>query len=141
MDVTFALLCDAANTTADGRLNILGQLDLIGSKSFPAVVPILHLVIRLSASPAEAGTDRDASIRILDEDGEIVGEAKGRIWVPQPSSPGRPSQLHLIQPFVNVSFERPGRHAFHILVGGDEKAVVPLDVVQSLADSEAEHAD
>ena len=141
MDVTLALLCDAANTTADGRLNILGQLDLISSRSFPAVVPILNLVIRLSASPAETGTDRDASIRILDEDGEILEEMTGQIWIPQSSSPGRPSQLHLIQPFVNVSFERPGRHAFHILIGGDEKASVPLDVVQSLADAEAEHAD
>ena len=128
MEVNLALLCDAANTTADGKLNILGTFDTIHAGSFPVVHPMMHLVLRFSASPAEAGESRDLTIRVLDPDGKNLGDIEGQLVVPSPAQPGRRVGLELRLSLANTVYPAPGDYAFHVLVGQDEKAVVPLSV-------------
>ena len=130
MEVTLALLCDAANTTAEGKLNILGTFDHISASEFPAVHPAMALVLRLSASPAEVGSSRELSIRVLDADGGQLGEITGQVNIGESLTPGAGSQCQLIFNLPNTSFPLPGRYAFHVLVSGDDKAQVPLEVVQ-----------
>ena len=52
MDVTLALLADAANVSQDGKLNILGIFNGLGAAAFPATHPSMHLVLRFEASRA-----------------------------------------------------------------------------------------
>lgn len=128
MEVTLALLCDAANTTAEGKLNILGTFDRISAREFPMVHPAMSLVLRLSASPAEVGKSRDLAIRILDADGGQLGEIAGQIDIGESLTPGSTSQFQLIFNLPNISFPSPGRYAFHILVSDDAKQQVSLEV-------------
>ena len=133
MEVTLALLCDAANTTADGKLNILGTFDRITAGEFPAVHPAMSLVLRLTASPAEVGATRELAIRVLSADGETLGEIRGQVEIGAPPGPGADVQLQWIFSLPNVRFPTPGPYAFHVLVGGDEKARVPLELILGVA--------
>lgn len=133
MDVTLALLCDAANVSDEGKLNILGTFDTITAASFPTVHPMMHLVLRLGASPAEAGDQREVTIRVLDPDGKVLGELQGQVDVPVPVHPGQRVAIQLIMGLSNTAFPAPGDYGFHILVGQDEKAVVPLSVEHTQA--------
>ena len=136
MDVTLALLCDAANTTAEGKLNILGTFDRIGARSFPVSHPAMSLVLRLSATPAEAGDSRELEIRVVGPDGENVGQITGQIDIVASGTPGADSQYQLIFNLPNITFPSAGPYAFHVLVGRDDKAKVSLELVSIDDDSE-----
>ncbi len=62
-------------------------------------------------------------------DGQQAGEITGQLEVGSSDSPGADSQHQLIFGLPNISFQGAGRYAFHVLVGGDDKARVPLEVV------------
>lgn len=130
MEVTLALLCDAANTTSEGKLNILGTFDSIGANVFPVVHPTMSLVLRLTASPAEVGMSRELAIRVLNADGGQLGEITGQLDIGESAVPGSPSHFQLIFNLPNLSFPSPGKYAFHILLGGDDKTHVPLEIVE-----------
>ena len=136
MEVDFALLCDGANVSSEGKLNILGTFDRINASTFPTVHPMMQLVLRLSASVAEAGMSRELVVHALNEDGERIGGMQGTVEVPERTKPGRRVGIQLLLPLRNTLFPKPGEHAFHILIGQDEKAVVPLSVVQSSSTEE-----
>ena len=128
MDVTLALLCDAANVGADGKLNVLGQFDTISATAFPTLHPMMHLVLRFSATPAEAGQGRTLTIRLVNADGNTIGEVSGPLEVPNAEGSGRLPALQLITPFPGVTFPGPGSYAFHILIDQDDKRSVPIEI-------------
>ncbi len=128
VEVQFGLLCDAANVSAEGKLNILGEFNTITTGEFPVVHPMMHLVLELTASPAEVSEERHITVRVLNTDGNVLGEMQGQIVVPAPSRPGRRVGIQLILSLPNTVYPAPGDYAFHVLVGQDEKAVVPLSV-------------
>ena len=70
MNVNLAVLCDAANVSREGKLNILGEFDSIHVATFPLVYPTMVLVVRLEAHPTEAG-EHSLKLHLVDEDGEI----------------------------------------------------------------------
>lgn len=129
MDVTLVLLCDSANVTAEGKLNILGQFDTITAAAFPVVHPLMHLVLRMNATPAEAGENRNLTIRLVDADGHTIGEVSGPLMVPQLPGDGTTPALQTIIPFPNVTFPKPGSYAFHVLIDRDDKSSVRLSLV------------
>lgn len=129
MDVTLALLCDSANITAEGKLNVLGQFDIIAAVAFPVVHPLMHLVLRMNATPAEAGENRNLTIRLVDADGNTIGEVSGPLVVPQLPGGGATPALQTIIPFPNVTFPEPGSYAFHIMIDRDDKSSVRLSLV------------
>lgn len=128
MDVTLALLCDSANVSTDGKLNVLGQFDTISAQAFPIVHPMMHLVLRFSATPAEAGQDRTLSIRLVNADGNVLGEISGPLSVPESLVPGRSPVLQMIVPFQAVTFPEAGSYALHIIVDQDDKRSVALSL-------------
>ncbi len=129
MECTLALVADAANREEKGKLNVLGVFDQITADKFPYAIPQFFIVVRFSASPAEFGLKKEFQIVLLDPDGKPMARIGGKGAVPTPDSGGRAS-LELILGMANVPFQRAGRHAISILVGGEEKGSIPLDVVQ-----------
>lgn len=129
MECTLALLADAANREEGGKLNVLGVFDQIYSDKFPYLVPQFFIVVRLTAGPAEFGLKKEFQIVLLSPDGQPIGKLGGKGTVPTPDSGGR-ANLELILRMVNVPFEKPGRYGIAVLVGGEEKYSIPLDVVQ-----------
>jgi len=129
MECSLALAADAANTESGGKLNVLGVFDVIRADKFPYVIPQFYVVVRFTAGPAEFGLKKQFELVILNPDGQpIGGRIQGKASVPHPTD-GNRSNMVLILRMVNVPFEKAGGYAISILVGGEEKASIPLEVV------------
>jgi hypothetical protein len=128
MEIDFALLADAANVSREGKLNILGAFDRIFGGTFPLTWPRMVLVTRFIASAAEYGAEKTLEIVTLDADGKRLGAANGKMKVPQGRS-GRTLKLNHVLP-MTLTFPAPGQYSIEILVNGEPKATVPLEVAQ-----------
>ncbi len=127
MDVDFALLADAANVSREGKLNILGAFDRIHGSKFPLTWPRMVLVTRFVASAAEYGAEKQIELVTLDADGKRLGTASGKMTLPK-GRPGRQMKINHILP-MTLTFPHPGVYSIEILVNGEPKATVPLEVV------------
>ncbi len=128
MDVAFALLADAANISREGKLNILGAFDRIYGSKFPLTWPRMVLVTRFEASAAEYGSEKSLEIVTLDADGKRLGSASGKMKIGTGQS-GRQIKINHVLP-MGMTFPAPGQYSIEILVNGEPKAAVPLEVVQ-----------
>jgi len=128
VDVAFALLADAANISREGKLNILGAFDRIYASKFPLTWPRMVLVTRFEASAAEYGSEKSLEIVTLDADGKRLGSASGKMKIGTGQS-GRQIKINHVLP-MGMTFPAPGQYSIEILVNGEPKAAVPLEVVQ-----------
>ncbi len=128
MEVAFALLADAANVSREGKLNILGSFDRIYGSKFPLTWPRMVLVTRFVVSASEYGSEKSLEIVTLDADGKRLGAATGKMTVPAGQS-GRQLKVNHILPMA-MTFPAPGQYSIEILINGEPKATVPLEVVQ-----------
>jgi hypothetical protein len=130
MDVSLALLADAANVSSDGKLNILGIFNALGAHSFPVVHPQMALVLRFEASRAEEGKGRQIELQLADSDGQKLFKIGAQLMVPTGAPAGAPIRLNHILMLNNIQFPKAGDYMFSILVGDDEKASVDLKIVE-----------
>jgi len=130
MEIQLGLICDYANVSSEGKLNVMGIFDRIRASAFPAVHPLMQLVLVFSASAAEKGRDKQIQVRLLDEDGESLMDVGGHVTVPD--TPGPTVQLQHIYALQMLQFNGPGSYAFHVLINEDTKRVIPL-VVEAAA--------
>jgi hypothetical protein len=128
VDVAFALLADAANVSREGKLNVLGIFDRLHGSKFPFTWPRMMLVMRFVASAAEYGTEKSIDIITLDADGKKLGTASGKMTLPTGAS-GRQLKINHVLP-MTMTFPAPGEYSIEILINGEPKATVPLEVVQ-----------
>ncbi len=128
MQVPLALLADYANVSAEGKLNLMGAFDVINARRFPAVHAQMHLVFRIEANPAEAGSTKKLEIKFMAEDGQMLLslEAELRLEAKGPVPLGEMLRSNHIIGLQAVRFEKPGSYQFAILINGDVKATVPL---------------
>jgi len=134
MRVDTALLCEAV-TVRDGLLFILGGgITQGGRTEFPSPLG-LSLALRILARPSELAHDHELEVLLQDEDGQKITKVELRMEGTEPppgvqipageemglpipwTFPGRPMLPH------------PGRYSFEILIDGDLKSSVPLNVV------------
>lgn len=128
MDVTLAVLADFASVSREGKLNIMGIFDQINPIAFPAVLPLMHLVISYEASPAEFDSMKQTKVLLLDADGNQMFSAEQGIKVNRPPIPGARATMNQIYALVGVRFERSGDYQFSVLVNDEEKRAVRLRV-------------
>ena len=136
MKIPLALLADAANLAIDGKLNILGQFDILWAREFPATHPELVLVIQGEAGPAEFEAEKNIEIRLLNADGHLVTQVGGSMSVPKGQS-GYPVIWPGLFLFRNLKFESPGDYTFVVLINGETKREVRLAV--RVAQQEEQH--
>jgi len=130
MEVALALLADAANTSRDGKLNVLGIFDAIRAATFPSAHPSMVLVLRLEAAPID-GDKHDLDIRFIDEDGGQLLKINAQVVVPAPTETGQPRRFtHPIQ-LNGLRFKKPGNFAFEVRVNSELAATVPLAVLEA----------
>jgi len=128
MDIVFAVLADAANVSQEGKLNILGTFGHINASTFPARHPEMQLVVRMEASPAEAGTQKKLEVKVLDEDGQQIGSYQGDFIVPPAAKAGERAQMQMVMRLVDTVFPEQGRYQFAILIDDRTEYEVPLNV-------------
>jgi hypothetical protein len=92
MEVTLAVVCDYANVSDDGKLNILGVFQEVNPPVLPYQVAQMYLVINFEAGPAEFGDQKHVEIRLLENDGTPLLGLQGPIVV----HPGRPGSRAFI---------------------------------------------
>ena len=71
MRLTLGLLADAANVTAENKINILGEFNLIQTPVLPVTLASFTLVLRLEADANEPA-EHTFGVRLLDDDGDLV---------------------------------------------------------------------
>lgn len=126
MNVVFAVLADSANISQEGKLNILGNFANISATKFPTRHPQMQLVLRMEASPAEVGAEKNIEVTMIDADGERIASFKGEFTVPEPKVAGEMVQMQTIIGLRDTVFPKAGRYAIHVLINGNEEARVPL---------------
>jgi len=126
MEVDLALLADAANIDASGKLNILGVFDHLAVASFPTRHPRLSLVLRFSAGVTAVGKHQIA-IALKGPDGKEVVRIDGEMHLaPGPSSAGGAILIPHVLNMDGLIFPVPGRYFFDVHVDGDHHASIPL---------------
>jgi hypothetical protein len=137
MHVSFALFADAANISQEGKLNILGVFDAVHVGQIPALHPRATFVIRIKASPADAGVHA-LSLTWLNPRGAELwsSEAQLEVGAPPPgtSELDMPVILQLDLPLDMIGDyrmvirvgERPDVNSvLHVKASGAPTAVVP----------------
>ena len=126
MEIDLALLADAATVDAAGKLNILGIFDRISTTSFPAHHPHVSLVLRFVASLKEAGRHA-VQIRLKDEEGKEIMKAEGELHIGSgPAALRGQVRIPQVLNFDRLTFPKPGRYGFDVLVDGEHHVSVPL---------------
>lgn len=136
MDVTLAVLADAANSTADRKLNILGAFSRIAASGFPVVHPAMVLVLRFSCNSIEFGLTKQVKVALIHAEGQELSSFSMEMQVPRPNRPSL--TMTSILEIAGMTFPAPGDYAFKVTVNGDEKASVPLRVDLVEADNGTE---
>ncbi len=133
MELTSAMLCDAAQVQS-GKLFVLGGgFDTISVKSLPATHRNLSLAMVAEVGPEDRQRDLELHISLVDEDGQAIGvEAKGmlRVGAPPNLPPGSPSVVPIVSPFHNITFPEAKGYAFVVSLDGEELARVRFRIVQ-----------
>jgi len=132
MDLDFALLADAADVSS-GKLYVMGgAFDTIQVPAFPAMHPVLAVVLRLLLSPIDLDRKHTLQILLLDADAKHIASAQGELTVPKaPGSPQGWKQAVLLPlRFFNVPFRESGHYNVEILINDQMIKAIPLRVIQ-----------
>jgi hypothetical protein len=131
MQVTTAMLADAASVER-GKLFIHGGgWDNIDVGSIPATHPTMALVLILQIDYSEALADIPIVIELLDEDDkplELRLEGKINAGHPPRTRRGTPTFHPLALPFNMLTFQHEGGYRFKVTSGDNELASIPFRV-------------
>ena len=131
MELTLAVLADAANRSDNGKLNILGIFTSLFASQTPCQHPQMTLVLSFQASPMERGTQQVVAIKLVNADGQtVLAPPDSTLLVPAEGAELSPG-LNLIANLNGVTFPTFGSYQFDILVNGETKAHLPISVIQT----------
>jgi hypothetical protein len=131
MDVTTAMLADAARVEA-GKLFIHGGgWDLIQVPGLPFMQPCMALALIFRVPYDEALTDIPILIELVDEDENSMGpriEGVINSGHPPRTRRGTPTFQPLAMSFNLLPFEHEGGYRFKVMTGDQELASIPFRV-------------
>ncbi len=127
MDVSFAFVCDYADSSA--KLTAVGiGFDTIFAKELPASRPVFYTVAAFRFRPVEAGP-KAIEVHIIDADGgEVVPPLKAEIEVGRPAAGYRYTTQRMALGLHGVRFPDYGDYEVSWLIDGHEVALIPLKV-------------
>jgi len=124
------LLADYANTTPNGKLNVLGIFDQINANQFPAAHLSMMAIAKISLELGErVDVPRPMALRMLTEDGEPIVELTTELKFPPQQDNKRP-EVNIIVQLANVTFPQPGRYELKLFINEETRAVTPIQVNQ-----------
>lgn len=133
MDIALASIADYALVDQMGKMSVLGIFDILGAGQFPVAHPQLFVALRLSCRPIEFGTKHQITVRLQDEDGQVViPEFRAEVQVPAPVVQNATSSfLQMVMGFSGIVFQKAGVFSFEIAIDGNHRHSLPLSVVQA----------
>jgi len=131
MELTTAMLADAAQV-AGGKLYVLGgQWDRLLVAGFPAVHPAMAVVLVIRVEYTEAPQTFQLHAELTLDGQSQDARASGQLATGH--SPGQaagaPAFVPLVIAFANVAFGEPGRYEWVITADDAELGRVPLEVL------------
>lgn len=117
MHLRFSAVCDHAEPTPDGKVNIRGVYHDLSAPGFPAQQDGLVLVIVIEWDRDDHGR-YGFKVDLEDEDGDISLTVEGETDVHRPAADQPPSRSQLILPMDGVVFPHPGQYTFRLKVKG-----------------------
>ena len=127
MKCQLAALCDAANMSANGKLNILGEFDTLFTRQVPAVHPCMVFVAKLKSGEADIGA-HTFHLRVVDDDMNLVTSVDGKFEVRSQPVPGIESGFPVILQIGNAAFGDYGSYMFELRVDDKKMCELPLHV-------------
>ncbi len=129
MKVQLAVLCEAANVSMDGKLNIFGEFNTINAAQLPAVYPVIVYVVKLVFRSEDVANDGTIPVHFRVEvrspDGVIVSSIEGS-GIGSGHEAGTPSSLPLILPVLNPTFDTYGEFEFRLFINHKEQNCISL---------------
>lgn len=119
MDVELAVLCDDAQVTTHGKLDVHGIFNELSAPGFPAKQDHMVLVVAVEWGRKDHGRYR-FRVDLLSPDDEPVLTVEGHTDVDLRGDDRPPARTRLIMPLAEVVFPVPGRYRFSIRVKGQE---------------------
>lgn len=110
-------LADAANLSVEGKLNILGEFNVLWAADVPVVHPFMMFVALLELSEAD-GTQFNVELRVLSEDGGLVFRGGVDAQVPQQREAGIMRRVPLLVPIAHSEFPAFGSYTFELRTNG-----------------------
>ncbi|WP_419165991.1 DUF6941 family protein [Candidatus Palauibacter sp.] len=129
MEIVLATLADCANTSNDGKLNLMGLFDTLYAANVPVTHPSMQLVLRIRVEPAEIDRQHELEIRCMDADGEELFKVKGGFSVQ--ALPGRAATFNHVVGINNLTFQKYGGHTVSIFVNRDLKETLEFEVAKA----------
>jgi len=131
MQITTALLADAARVES-GKLFVHGGAwDTIDVATIPAVHPTMALVLVIRVEYSEALSDIPLVIELIDEDDKPIGpRVEGIInagHAPR-TKRGTPTFQPVAMTFNLIAFDHEGGYRFRVSTGDHELASIPFRV-------------
>lgn len=125
MHLRYAIVCDYANGTQDGRLNICGVLDRLYATAFPAVHRTMFFVVSIELGPEDEGEDHEVHIQLMDGDAVTLADLRGhfRFGVGD-------RILNQVHQLHDLGFQAPGLYRFSVFLDGALAKTVDLELVQ-----------
>jgi hypothetical protein len=137
MEVVYAYLANYVEFTQDGGLTMIhGDLESFVSAAFPTTPYNFSLAIKALLSAEEAGRDHALRIEVVrteknQGDGEIIQPVlEATMPVPSVASDSRFARANIVAQFVGVTFPREGQYSVRILVDGEERKRIPLQLTR-----------
>jgi hypothetical protein len=117
MELQLALVCDDAQTNAEGKLDVHGVFNDLYAPGFPAKQHRMVLVLTMEWNRSDEGTIQ-FRVELTDATGQPTLAVEGHTEVDR-RAPGRPpARTQLILPLEEVIFPAPGRYTFRLKVKG-----------------------
>lgn len=130
IEATITLLADAANISQEGKLNLLGEFDLLMSADPPWFIAQKMLVLKLRGTVQDQG-EHVIGLRLLEEDGGLCWSSPDVTFsFPSPRSPGRPTTLLIVSPLPVIRIDEEGDYEFEILVDGYRAGEISLSAIR-----------
>lgn len=118
MQLQLAVLADAANVSVEGKLNILGQFDVIWADTVPVGWPEFCYVVRVRAGVADAG-HHTFELRILTDDGDLMAVASAAGEFEPAEEAGDEVAKNIILTIRLATFPEFGTYQFELRVDGE----------------------
>jgi hypothetical protein len=119
MNVDSILISDYASMEPSGKLYVSGVFNRIGAHAFPAMHPIMGVSLVIHGHSAEAGTEHEVEVRLLNVNREpIVPPLKSRFQFGEDQPGGIPLRQITLHRLLGVVFAEPGVYAFEVFIDG-----------------------
>ncbi len=119
MQVQLAALCDEAQATPGGKLDLRGVFNELSAPGFPAKQDRMVLVVAIEWGPLDQGR-YEFRVDLMSPDDKPVLTVEGHTDVDLRDAHQAPALTRLIMPLQDVVFPVPGRYRFSIRVKGRE---------------------